>query len=301
MNLRNINLNLLLVFEAMAAERSTTKAGHVLGISQSAVSNSLAQLRSTFDDPLFVRVKNVMVPTPKALELARPIHEALQLFRSAVGNGKPFDPATDSCAFRIGMADYCAFLLLGTIAKHVRKEAKNVKLRVRNVAADNFERVLDDDEVDLCIGFYEGSEGKHQSELLFWDDWVAASAGHRGPLDIETYLNANHIVVGDRMCNHIDRILKEQNLVRCNVVSLPFCLAAPVLVEDTDLMLTLPRRLARAFLEERQIGISELPFPTDGFPVQMTWHTRVDADLKLKWLRSLVSSLLSERETASSA
>ncbi len=291
MNLRHFNLNLLVVFEAMMSERSATKTGQILGLSQSAVSNSLTQLRHLFDDPLFVRHRNEMVPTARALELATPISHALQEVRSIAKAPDSFEPATSNRTFRIGMNDYSAFVLLGDIANRVRQQSSGIQISVRNISQTDMHAVLDDDEVDLCIAFSDKVDPRHEALVLFEDEWVCARRNTgRSTLTLEAYLNANHVVIGNSMGNHVDRLLKGMGASRTNRVSIPFCLAAPVLVEKSDLLLTLPSRLAREFSRGRNIEISKLPFRAPSFPVSMVWHSRFSHDAGLRWLRDLIAS-----------
>lgn len=290
MNLRHFNLNLLVVFEAMMSERSTTKTGQILGLSQSAVSNSLTQLRHLFDDPLFVRHRNEMVPTARALELATPISHALQEVRSIAKAPDTFEPATSNRTFRIGMSDYSAFVLLGEIANRVRAQSSGMQISVRNIGLNDVQEALDNDEVDLCITFTDRVDPRHEALVLFEDDWVCARRSIGSALTFDSYLTANHVVVGNNLANHIDRLLKALGASRVNRVSIPFCLAAPVLVEKSDLLLTLPSRLAREFSRGRNIEILKLPFRTPSFPVSMVWHSRFSHDSGLRWLRDLIAS-----------
>jgi DNA-binding transcriptional LysR family regulator len=291
MNLRHFNLNLLVVFEAMMSERSATKTGQILGLSQSAVSNSLTQLRHLFDDPLFVRHRNEMVPTARALELATPISCALQEVRSIAKTPDTFEPAASNRTFRIGMNDYSAFILLGDIANRVRQQSSGIQISVRNISQNDLHSAIDDDEVDLCIAFTEKVDPRHEALVLFEDEWVCARrAIGRSTLTLDTYLAANHVVVGNTMGNHVDRLLKGIGKSRTNRISIPFCLAAPVLVEKSDLLLTLPSRLAHEFSRGRNIEILKLPFRTPSFPVSMVWHSRFAHDSGLRWMRDLIAS-----------
>lgn len=291
MNLRHFNLNLLVVFEAMMSERSTTKTGQILGLSQSAVSNSLTQLRHLFDDPLFVRHRNEMVPTARALELATPISHALQEVRSIAKAPDTFEPATSNRTFRIGMNDYSAFVLLGDIANRVRAQSSGMQISVRNISQNDLHAALDNDEVDLCIAFTDKVDPRHEALVLFEDEWVCARRTiGRSSLTLDSYLAANHVVIGNAMANHVDRLLKGIGVARNNRVSIPFCLAAPVLVEKSDLLLTLPSRLATEFSRGRKIEICKLPFRTPSFPVSMVWHSRFSHDTGLRWLRDLITS-----------
>jgi DNA-binding transcriptional LysR family regulator len=290
MNFRSFNLNLLVIFETMMAEKSTTKTGEILGLSQSAVSNSLAQLRTLLNDALFVRMRNEMVPTPRAMELIGPISEALAQVQKAVAPVDAYNPADSKRTFRIGMTDYTAFVILAGILSGVRNGGRGIKICVQNINASQIHSAIDKDEVDICVGFSGETNETHIVELLFRDDWVCARrATEHKALTMEDYLAASHVVVGNTLSNHVDRVLAKAGVSRNNTISIPFCLAAPVLVEQSDLYLTLPRRLAMEFSRGRHIEIRELPFSTRGFPVAMFYHSRVANDPGLKWLREVIS------------
>jgi DNA-binding transcriptional LysR family regulator len=290
-NLRQFNLNLLVVFDTMMSHRSTTKAGQTLGLSQSAISSSLSQLRLAFEDELFVRHKNEMVPTARALEIAGPIGQALIQVRSVTGPAEEFDPAESNRTFRLGMNDYGAFVLLGGIVNRVREQSSNIRISVRNIGTNDVHAAIDNDDVDLSIAFSDKVDPRHDSKVLFEDEWVCARrAGGKQTLTLDDYLAASHIVIGHGLTNHVDRLLKAIGVARTNRVSLPFCLAAPALVEESDLLVTLPSRLAREFSRGRRIEIRKLPFHTRGFPVLSVWHTRRARDPGLMWLRELIAS-----------
>ncbi|GAB4183369.1 MAG: LysR family transcriptional regulator [Thalassobaculales bacterium] len=290
MSFRNFNLNLLLVFEAMMTHRNTTRAGKALGISQSAISNSLSQLRAVLDDPLFTRNRNEMVPTPRALELAGPVSAALLQVREAIDSSAAFDAARSARVFRIGMSDYSAYVLLEGIVAAVREQSDSIRISVKNVSPADICEAVEQDEVDICIGFADRSGGYLQTMTLFEDQWVCARRQSRKPLTMEEYAGGRHVVIGNDLSNHIDRLLALRGITRTNVVSLPFCLAGPLLIEESDLLLTLPRRIAEQFRRGRRIDICELPYPTRGFPVIMMWHERAEHDPGARWMRSVIAA-----------
>jgi DNA-binding transcriptional LysR family regulator len=292
MNLRTFNLNLLIVFEAMMAERNTTKAGGQLGLSQSAVSNSLSQLRMLFKDPLFVRVRNEMVPTPRAMELIGPVSDALGQMQKLVAGPEEYDAAESKRTFRLGMTDYTAFVMLTGILNRIRSSSQTIKISIQNINASQIHSAIENDEVDICVGSPNQTNDAHVTELLFKDDWVCArrSDGSNRPMTMKDYLQASHVVVGKSLSNHVDRALANIGVARNNIVSIPFCLAAPVVIEQSDLYLTLPRRLAIEFSRGRQIEIRELPFATQGFSVSLIHHSRFTNDPGLIWLRQVISA-----------
>jgi DNA-binding transcriptional LysR family regulator len=293
MNLRAFNLNLLIVFEAMMAERNTTKAGDQLGLSQSAVSNSLAQLRALFGDPLFIRIRNEMVPTPRAMELIGPVADALAQMQKVIAAPKEYKAEESKRTFRIGMTDYTAFVMLSSILACVRSISQSIRISVQNINASQIHSSLENDEVDICIGSPSETNDAHVAELLFNDDWVCARRGdgRKRKMTMKDYLAASHVVVGKNLSNHVDRALAKVGASRTNIISIPFCLAAPVVVEQSDVYLTLPRRLAIEFSRGRNIEICELPFTTHGFSVSMVHHSRFSNDPGLKWLRQVIGTL----------
>lgn len=291
MNLRTFNLNLLVVFDVMMSERSTTKAGELLGLSQSAVSNSLSQLRMFLEDPLFVRMRNEMVPTPRALELAGPISEALMQMRKSILPQEAYDPSQSTRTFCIGMTDYTAFIMLSSLISQIRAAGPNIKISVQNITADQIVTALENDGLDLCIGSPFDLNDPYVVEVLFVDDWVCARRARSDrPFTLEDYLAASHVVVGKSLSNHVDRALAKIGMARSNLVSIPFCLAAPVVIEESDLYLTLPRRLATEFSRGRNIELHDLPFKTKGFSVCSIYHSRLRHDPGLMWLREIVAA-----------
>ena len=289
-NIQTVNLNLLVVFDAVMRERNTTKAGLALGLSQPAVSNSLAQLRHIVGDPLFVRSRIGMSPTPRAAEMAQPVRDAIEQMRQALSR-KTFDPQTAERTFVIGATDYGALVLLRRVAALLVRRSSAIKLHVKDVAHPNMHVAIDNDQVDLCIAFSAGREDWHDTKLLFRDDWVCAASSSTelsGSLSLSKYLEFEHIVVGEDLSNHIDKVLSRLNHRRANRIALPYCLVAPTFLQDTNCLLTLPRRLAAAFAENADIQIKDLPFPTEGFDVNMIWHKKYSHDASHLWIRSVL-------------
>src|SRR6202049_1757433 len=130
-NLRTVDLNLLVVFDALMAERNVTRAAERNGLSQPAVSKALNRLRGLFDDPLFVRRDRSMEPTARALELAGPIHGALATISRTLGQPSAFDPATVSAIVRIATLDLYHMNLLPALVRHLRRYAPGVDLQMR--------------------------------------------------------------------------------------------------------------------------------------------------------------------------
>ena len=154
MNLNNEDLNLLVVFEAMLETRSVSKASARMGISQPSMSHMLAKMRKSFDDPMFIRVKNEMQPTPRALAVAQPIRQAMELARSEIFQRRSFEPATSTQTFTLRMTDVAEASYLPQVINEVRKQAPQVRLRTVSPISEKLEEGLESGAVDLAIGYF---------------------------------------------------------------------------------------------------------------------------------------------------
>jgi DNA-binding transcriptional LysR family regulator len=168
MNFASLNLNLLVVFDAVMSERSLTKAGQSLGLSQPAISHSLSQLRHMLGDPLFVRSKGEMRPTPRAREIAGPIRSSLEQIKMSLDQALPFDPHKCDLCFRIGMTDYTAFALLGPILRQVRGISTRCRIQVRAITPTTFRDMLEHQEIDLCVASAGFSDNETDSEVVYF-------------------------------------------------------------------------------------------------------------------------------------
>src|SRR5271156_633024 len=150
-NLRSVDLNLLVVFDALITERNVTRAAARNGLSQPAVSKALNRLRYLFDDPLFVRRDRAMEPTARALELAGPIHGALAAISRTLTLPTAFEPATASAIVRIATIDLYHMNLLPALVRHLRRYAPGVDMQVRANDCSSLRERLADGEIDLAF------------------------------------------------------------------------------------------------------------------------------------------------------
>src|SRR6187399_2858885 len=160
-DIRAVNLNLLAAFDALLVERSVTRAATRMGVTQSAMSSSLAQLRLLFEDPLFRRTPRGIEPTARALELGEPIRRGLGLFERAL-TPRSFEPHSESRVFVLATSDYVEFVLLPPLLKRLAREAPGVRLEVRPWGLQQVPRTLQSGEVDLMIGFYDEVPAHHR-------------------------------------------------------------------------------------------------------------------------------------------
>jgi DNA-binding transcriptional LysR family regulator len=248
MNLAAIDLNLLVVFDAIMTERNVTRAGERVGLSQPATSNALARLRKLTNDDLFVRTAGGLQPTPIAIALANQIQPALQQIDRALIEEFSFDPATSDRVFTIGMNDYTAFVMLPKLLQKIQAIAPTVAIQIRSGDRSKLMTLLDKGEVDLICGVFPKQVAWHQTQLLFKEKFVCVCRPNHPIIDnslsVEAYITVNHLLVSiaeDRI-GRIDNYLATQNMTRQIAISVPHFLVAPFIIAQTDLVATLGMR-----------------------------------------------------------
>ena len=198
-NISSVNLNLLPVLDALLAERSVSRAGARLGLSQPAVSNALAQLRTLLGDPLLIRRAGGMVPTDRALALVQPVRSALLAVEQTLAPPAAFDPATARRAFVVMTNDFVAFAMLPRLLARLQREAPGVRLHVRAFQEHVVPAELDRGDADLSLGFAPSLPAGHQAVDLFRDRFVfIARKGHPGVpgrITLSRYTRLAHVLV----------------------------------------------------------------------------------------------------------
>lgn len=296
-NLAGLDLNLLVVFDALITEGSVTRAGERVGLSQPATSNALARLRRLTQDELFLRTPAGLRPTPRALALAQQLNPALRQIQGALLEDASFDPATSDRVFAIGMSDYVELTLLPQLMQRVQAVAPGVSLQVRSGDRQTLFTLLDSGAIDLACGLFPEVVPWHQEQLLFQDTYLcAARPDHPGlgdELSLDTYLALPHLLISVRedRVGRVDNLLAKQNLQRRVALSIPHFLAAPFVLAQTDLIATLARRVALAFDQTQPLKLLPLPFELEGFSVAMRWHRSSQNSPANQWLRSLIADV----------
>ncbi len=289
MHLSAVDLNLAPVLHALLAERSVSRAAKRLGLSQSATSHALARLRDLLGDPLLVRSKEGLVPTPRALALAEPVERAIRGLEGTFLARPSFEPGTARRRFVIAASDYAEIILLPGLLSRLAADAPGIDLVVRSIEGDA-EDELRRGEIDLALSLHRDGAAL-RSTRLFDDDFVCMMReGHplaQGELDVARFVAARHALIAPRgrPGGPVDQALAELGLARRVALSVPHFLVAPHVVARTDLVLTIARRIAETFAGILPLAIVESPLALPTFTIGMQWGERNDADPGHAWLR----------------
>lgn len=295
----NMDLNLLRVFDAIIDERSLTQAGNRLHLSQPAVSYALGRLRLIFDDPLFIRTKEGMQPTPTALELAKPISRSLQAVQDALQYAEKFDPQTSTRTFRLSMTDVGEMVFLPFLCERLQEEAPHVRLRVNQVMSSQIEEALRTGQLDFAIGNQPLLKSATKHELLFRESYVCMTRKRDGlpdgeQLNLADFLAMSHIWVHSAESSHeqIEHALREEGIHRKIGLDIPHFSVLPRILERSDLAVTVPLRIARLFNEQDDFRIYTLPVDIPSVDVTLHWHEDFQHDQGNAWLREVLVTLL---------
>jgi DNA-binding transcriptional LysR family regulator len=298
MNLRSIDLNLLLVFDAVFQEKNITKAGSRIGLTQSSVSNALARLRGHLGDELFVRAAEGMRPTPRALELAEPIRATLFSLQNIL-DPKRFDPATESRVFKIAALDYFSVIVAPSLASYLTQNAPGIDVRI--ISGNNSaSELLDKGEVDFAAIPFHNQSDRFGSQLLISDTWVCmARKDHSFAGTVPTikqFADAQHLglsLTGDPR-NFIDDELAKLGHSRRVVMTVDSAAVIPAIVEESDLIVTAPRKVIQRYASANSFMFEcPVPVPNRSIHLDLAWHKRLSVHPSQKWFKETLLSVAS--------
>jgi DNA-binding transcriptional LysR family regulator len=293
-HLRGLDLNLLVVLAELLRTRSTTAAARQLGRTQSAVSHALGRLRKLLRDPLFVRVGGALQPTSLAEGLEGPLREVIEQAGAIfAGHHGAFDPSRLERTFVIAGTDLSEVIMMPRLLPRLREEAPGVALTSRFLG-DDLERALLAREVDLVFGTrFRALAGVVVQTVGHEPMVMLAREGHphaRKGLSTAQFAALDHVVVTPRQMpgSAVDAALEPLGHRRRVVLQLPHFVAAAVIVARTDLVLTVPRLLARSLRGMLPLREIPLPFAMPGFSFAIAFHARHQDDPAHAWLRQAV-------------
>ena len=292
-----IDLNLLVVFDAVMQDRNVTRAGERLGLSQPAMSHALTRLRHMLKDDLFIRSPKGMLPTPRAEQLALPIRTALDGLQHSLEPSQ-FVPSIATRSFRMAVDNYSAVVLVGPIAGRITKIAPGITLEFRPSGTLNVTDLLDRGELDLAIGPFS-SQGERFSRLsLLEDDFVIVlRKGHPAAdtreLSMEKFAAMSHLAISSvtYKTDFIDQAFAKRRLTRRIQLRAPFLSAVRILVAS-DMVSILQRRVAEELVRYRPLVIRPLPNSSPTLETAMIWPRWLDNQPAHRWLRATVEQEL---------
>jgi DNA-binding transcriptional LysR family regulator len=293
MDIRSVDLNLLVIFDAMARLRNVSRTAEAVGLSQPATSAALARLRTLFGDPLFVRTSAQMEPTPRALELAPAVRRVVQAIESEILLEAGFDPAQADRSFTILTPDIGEVAFLPGVLTRLRQEAPHVRLqtlaRPRKAAAE----ALESGEADLAVGFFPDLQKTgYFQQALFKTSYACIACARNGAvgarMTLRQYLAARHILVRPDGREHtLDRFLQDKGWQRHVTLELLHFMSLLALLPGSDLVATVPSDIATVVGRHVPLKRIELPFRMPQVQVQQFWHRRLQNDPANRWLRGV--------------
>ena len=294
-----MDMKLLAVFDEIYKTRSVSRAGENLGLPQTSVSLALGRLRRCFNDPLFVRTRDGMQPTPRAAQLVQPLRQALALLQSATEQQDEFDPASSSRTFRIAMTDISHLEFLPALVNKVSKAAPNVCIEVLRITSETTQ-LLESGEADLAIGYMPELDAGFYQQKLFQDGFACVVRRQHPRIDAKLsesrFRSERHVVLtapgtGNEIVEHE---LKRRGSQRKVALSLPTLPGVGNLLANTDLIATVPQRVAQTLMKIARVRALAPPFRFPDFAIKQHWHERYQQDSANRWLRSTVAGLFLE-------
>jgi DNA-binding transcriptional LysR family regulator len=298
-NLRTIDLNLLVIFEALYATRNTSRAAERLGMSQPAVSNALARLRDLIGDPLFVRHARGLNPTLKAQEIIGPVREALSVIGRQFTTGDTLDLSTYQRLFRIILVDPLEPIMMPPVVRVITTEAPGVAIECVQATADYAEMIRAGD-IDLaCMSFPVDTTDLVIKSIGPADLVIVSRRNHpaiKKPLDPPTLLRLPHIVIGRELrgLTGIEKNMVAQNMKRQMPYAAAKLWSVPAMVQRTDMIAFLPRRFATEFAVPFGLDIHEVPIEMPDQHFYMMWHVNSEHDPGHRWLRESMFAAIAE-------
>jgi DNA-binding transcriptional LysR family regulator len=302
--LAHVNLNQLVALDALLELRNVRLAAERLGVTQSAMSHTLRQLRATFDDLLLVRAGNRMLPTPRGEALHQPLREALLRVQAVVQAQGERDPATSTRRVTIAASDAATVVVVPRLLAVLQQQAPGIEVDVVPVDRPALAQQLEAGTVDLAITPTPGEAAGIEGRRLYPSSFAVLACrdhpelGER--LDLDTYCRLPHVLVAlaDRGPGLVDRELERRGRARRVVVRVPYFLAAPPMVAGSRRLLTAPRDAAEHFVRHHSLRLFDPPLPLPRGQVWLTWHERFSRDAVHRWLRErLVEVTVALRST----
>ncbi len=299
---KDIDLNLLVVFQEVFQERQISSVARKLNLSQPAVSNALARLRKTLNDELFVRTSLGMQPTPLAQQLADPVAAALANITKALNQHEAFDAPSSQRHFTIAMTDVGEMYFMPVLIEQCRLHAPRVK--ISTVRAHNLDLMaeMETGRIDLALGAFDEVSGALYHRRLFQQDYVCMYRQHhplmKSNMSMKDFLKAEQLLVSTTESPY-DKI--SQSLAKAGVIAnasftIPHFSSVPYIISSTDLVVIVPEKLATSAAAPFRLALMKPPIKLPTLQTNIFWHRRFAQDEGNQWLRALLVSCFSDRD-----
>lgn len=302
MDLRDIDLNLLVVFNQLLLDRSVSTAADKLGLTQPAVSNALKRLRAVLKDELFLRTSRGMEPTPYALHLAEPVIYALNALQAALTTRDSFDPKTSSRNFQLAMTDIGEMYFMPPLMVALSKAAPHVRVSTVRPHFGNLKDDMASGTVDLALGLLPNLQTGFFQRRLFHHQYVCVfRQGHplaKSPMTLAQFTELDHVGVVSANTGHgeVDGFLERAGIQRKMRLVVPHFIAVGHILQTTDLIATLPQRFAQRC--EAPFGLVSSPHPAriPDIAINLFWHAKFNRDPASLWMRQLLVELFADSD-----
>lgn len=297
MDINRLDLNLLKIFDAVYRLHNLADVAREVHLSQPAVSHALARLRESLDDRLFIRTPRGLEPTARCERLAIPIRDALGTIKDSLIDSADFKPEECTREFKLLLSDVGEMLFVPPLMSHLNTVAPQVKVAIVQTPRTNYDRMLRDREVDIAVGHLNMTRQSFRQQPLFRDHSVVlrrkSAAQPSSQLTREEFERSSHVVINPPD-DPVEDMFADLNIKRNVILRMPNYFALPNVIESSDLLVTVPSRIARFLQRHSNLEITGVPFPSPLFDVRMFWHTRHDSDPAHAWLRDMFVSLFSD-------
>lgn len=295
MDLKDIDLNLLVIFQQLLQERRVSAVANNLGLSQPTVSNALNRLRQQLGDELFLRTSRGMEPTAFAMQLAEPISYALSAIHETLNQRTRFEPANTERKFIVGMNDIGEIYFLPTLMKILANIAPGISISTIRTTGANLAEAMESGRIDLAIGWLPHLKSGFFQRRLFVQEHVClfrhGHALHKSsPLTQAEFEAAEHVVVSSVGTGHasVDAHIEKLGIRRRAVLTVPHFVAVGHILASTDMIATVPERFARHCVAPFNLHCVDLPMKLPDIGVNLFWHARFHKEPGNQWLRGLV-------------
>lgn len=302
MDLREIDLNLLVVFNQLLLDRSVSTASEKLGLTQPAVSNALKRLRAVLKDELFLRTSRGMEPTPYALHLAEPVIYALNALQAALTTRDSFDPKASSRNFQLAMTDIGEMYFMPPLMVALSRMAPNIRISTVRPHSANLKEDMESGTVDLALGLLPNLQTGFFQRRLFRHKYVCVfRQGHplaQSPMTLKQFTELDHVGVISANTGHgeVDGLLERAGIKRKMRLVVPHFIAVGHILQTTDLIATLPERFAQRC--EAPFGLVSSPHPAriPDIAINLFWHAKFNRDPASLWMRQLLVELFADSD-----